>query len=115
MKRMEHQLPIKFKSEIELTQINIWKPPSYFLGVRMLGNIAQHETGLFCESSGQYKSDLLLAEKLGFKDGIVHGWKFKIYNNNFCVTLDYWGQCPTTFHQAFDDAIVIFKELDLLC
>lgn len=80
----------------------------------MLGNIAQHETGLFGDNSSQYKSDFLLAEKLGFKDGIVHGWKFKIYNNNFCVTLDYWGQWPT-FNRVFDDAIVIFKELDLLC
>lgn len=113
MKRMEHQFPIQFKSEREVTKINIWKPPSYFLGVRALGQLAQHESGLLGDFVPKYKNDLLLAKKLGLKDEAVHGWVFRIYNHQFCIKLEYWGQWPT-FHRAFDDAMVIFKELDLL-
>ena len=114
MKRTDHQFPIQFKPEAKVTKINICRPSSYFLGVRSLGQLEQHESGLIGEFVPKYKNDLLLAQKLGMKDDIVHGWIFKIYNRKFCVKLEYFGQWPT-FHRAFADAIVIFKEMDLLC
>ena len=105
-----NQLSIQLGKKV--TKIEKWKPEQFSLGVRALGNIEQHESGLFGDMLPTSKRDLLLAQNLRLKSEIVNGWKFRIYNRQFCMELVYWGDWPT-YLPVFKEAIAVFKELDL--